>query len=106
MDLLTAYTWPGNVRELENKLSRAAILCVKQTIEPEDIEISASSLGEFTFKDARDIFEKEFVLRAVRNAGFNISVAAKNAGLSRPTFYDLLKRHNIQITAEKRIAGD
>jgi len=101
--VLSMYSWPGNVRELENKLNRAAIICVNQTIEPEDLELSASSLTGLSFKDARDMFEKEFITLALRKADHNISEAAKNIGLSRPTLYDLMKKLGIQLSTEKHI---
>jgi two-component system NtrC family response regulator len=101
--ILTIYSWPGNIRELENKLNRASITCVNQTIEPEDLDMAASSFPQLTFKEARDMFEKDFITHAIRRANYNISEAAKTIGLSRPTFYDLLKKHSIQISSEKAI---
>ena len=71
------YTWPGNVRELENKLSRAAITCVNQIIEPEDLSLSASSAIGLSLKDARDMFEREFIINVLRQAQFNISKQQK-----------------------------
>lgn len=97
---LLHYTWPGNVRELENKLSRAAITCVNQVIEPEDLFLSASSAIGLSLKDARDVFEREFIINVLRQTQFNISEAAKIAGVSRPTFYDLLKKHSIKLEKE------
>jgi two-component system NtrC family response regulator len=97
---LLHYTWPGNVRELENKLSRAAITCVNQVIEPEDLSLSASSAIGLSLKDARDMFEREFIINVLRQAQFNISEAAKIAGISRPTLYDLLKKHSIKLEKE------
>lgn len=97
---LLHYTWPGNVRELENKLSRAAITCVNQVIEPEDLSLSASSAIGLSLKDARDIFEREFIINVLRQAQFNISEAAKIAGVSRPTLYDLMKKHSIKLEKE------
>jgi len=101
--VLLNYSWPGNIRELENKLNRAAITCVNQTIEPEDLELSTSSFTQISFKEARDMFEKEFITHALRKSDYNISEAAKTIGLSRPTFYDLLKKHDIQLRTEKFI---
>jgi two-component system NtrC family response regulator len=101
--ILSIYSWPGNIRELENKLNRASITCVNQTIEPEDLDMAASSFTQLTFKEARDMFEKDFITHTIRRANYNISEAAKTIGLSRPTFYDLLKKHSIQITSEKVI---
>ena len=100
---LLHYAWPGNVRELENKLSRAAITCINQTIEPEDLSLSASSSIGLTLKDARDVFEREFIINILRQAQFNISEAAKIAGISRPTLYDLLKKHSVRLEKETSI---
>jgi two-component system NtrC family response regulator len=97
---LLHYTWPGNVRELENKLSRAAITCVNQVIEPEDLSLSASSAVGLSLKDARDIFEREFIINVLRQTQYNISEAAKIAGISRPTLYDLMKKHSIKLEKE------
>jgi two-component system NtrC family response regulator len=96
---LIHYSWPGNVRELENKLSRAAITCVNQTIEPEDLSLSASCTG-LTLKDARDMFEKEYLINLLQQVSFNLSEAAKIAGISRPTIYDLLKKYSIKLEKE------
>jgi len=101
--VLLFYSWPGNIRELENKLNRATITCANQTIEPEDLELSTSSFTQISFKEARDMFEKDFITHALRNADYNISEAAKTIGLSRPTLYDLLKKHDIQLRTEKFI---
>ncbi|MFW6255151.1 MAG: sigma-54-dependent transcriptional regulator [Chitinivibrionales bacterium] len=101
--LLGAYSWPGNVRELENKLSRATITCLNQTIEPEDLQLSASSLDKLTLRDARDMFEKEYIINVLRQANFVMTETAKIAGISRPTLYDLMKKHKIEIKSEHRI---
>lgn len=96
---LLHYSWPGNVREMENKLSRAAITCVNQIIEPEDLSISASCTG-LTLKDAREMFEREYLINLLQQVSFNLSEAAKIAGISRPTIYDLLKKYAIRLGKE------
>jgi two-component system NtrC family response regulator len=94
---LCRYTWPGNIRELENKLSRAAIMCTDQTIEPDDLQLSAAAMQALTLKAAREMFEKEFVLAALKRTGNNISAAAEILDISRPTLYDLIKKFAIQV---------
>lgn len=101
--MLEFYSWPGNIRELENILNRATITCVNETIEPEDLELSTSSFTQISFKEAREMFEKDFITHALKKAEYNISEAAKDIGLSRPTFYDLLKKYDIKIRTEKSI---
>jgi two-component system NtrC family response regulator len=92
---LLVYSWPGNVRELENKLSRASITCDNQTIESENLQFSPESMKNLSFQDAKDAFEKEFIANALRQAQNNISEAAKKLGVSRPTLYDLIKKHGL-----------
>ncbi|MBD3344368.1 MAG: response regulator [Chitinivibrionales bacterium] len=99
--ILANYNWPGNVRELDNKLSRAALTCVNQTIEPEDLQLPVESINNLTLKEARNFFEKDFILNALRKTSYNIAVAAKNLGISRPTLYDLIKKHEIAIKGQE-----
>jgi len=99
------YSWPGNVRELENKLNRASIVCQSQTIEPDDLRLSETSFSILSFKDARSMFEKKFILNALKVAKGNVSSAAREAGISRPTFYDMMKKYGIEIEVESKIRG-
>jgi two-component system NtrC family response regulator len=101
---LLNYTWPGNVRELENKLSRASIICSNQTIEPEDLQLSVSdSFGNLSLKDARRAFEREYLMNLLQRVDFNISEAANQAGITRPTIYDLMKKLDIKLQTETKI---
>jgi two-component system NtrC family response regulator len=101
---LKGYAWPGNVRELENKLSRAAITCENQTVEPRDLQLSAASMSLMTLKEARDMFERDFVSTVLSRAENNIAEAARLAGVSRPTLYDLIRKHGIETHAGVRAA--
>ena len=94
---LQVYPWPGNVRELENKLSRAAILCANQTIEPEDLQLGTISDSSLGLKEAREQFEKEYVQKALQKSNFVISAAAEILGISRPTLYDMIKKYGITV---------
>ncbi|MBN2037590.1 MAG: sigma-54-dependent Fis family transcriptional regulator [Chitinispirillaceae bacterium] len=94
---LQTYAWPGNVRELENKLSRAAIVCVNQTIEEEDLQLSSGADMRMGLKDAREQFEKEYLQKALQKSHFVISTAAELLGISRPTLYDMIKKHGISV---------
>ncbi|WP_429885146.1 PEP-CTERM-box response regulator transcription factor [Geoalkalibacter halelectricus] len=108
---LRAYDWPGNVRELENKVKRAVILAEKNQIEPADLGLGISDgavvrAGEsnfdgLTLKDARDLVERDIVLSTLNREGGNIAKTAEILGISRPTLYDLLKKHNLQGAAGK-----
>ena len=100
--LLLQYPWPGNVRELENKLSRAAISCVNQIIEPEDLQLSIESFQNLSLKEAKDLFEKNFIINVFRQSDYNIAAAARTMDISRPTLYDMIKKHGIIPANEKK----
>lgn len=100
--LLESYEWPGNVRELENRVQRAVIMSDETIIEPEYLDFSLCSSKEgihsfanLTLKDAREMVEREMVVAAMENQRNNMAKAADELGVSRPTLYDLVRKHNI-----------
>jgi Nif-specific regulatory protein len=94
---LLAYDWPGNIRELQNALQRAVLLSEGPEIEvrhfPEallggDGEPEPPAGG---FREAKqrvvERFEREYLSRCLREAGGNISQAARAAGIDYKNFY-------------------
>jgi two-component system NtrC family response regulator len=101
--MLLNYSWPGNVRELENKLNRASITCAGQVIEPEDLQLSETSFTVLSYREARQMFDRNFILNALKQAKGNISLAAKVTGLTRPTLYDMMKKNGITVQMEAKM---
>ena len=101
--MLMNYSWPGNVRELENKLNRASITCASQVIEPEDLQLSETSFTVLSYREARQMFDRNFLLNALKQAKGNISLAAKVTGLTRPTLYDMMKKNGITVHMEAKM---
>jgi len=95
---MAAHPWPGNVRELENRVQRAVILANDSYLRPEDLELESaggSSEPLPTLQIARDEAEQALIVEAlVRNAG-NVTRAARDIDVSRPTLHDLLRKHAI-----------
>lgn len=100
------YAWPGNVRELENKIRRAIIFAGGARLGLEDISLDApdSGLGDagpdtasLSLREARSNVERKMLLMALNRHSGNIMQAAQALGISRPTFYDLLKKHSIEV---------
>lgn len=94
------YPWPGNVRELENKVRRSVIFATGTHITPENLNLESAEQVEnvrhgCTLKEARNAVEKEMLLSALNRFSGNIMQASLSIGVSRPTFYDLLKKHGI-----------
>jgi two-component system, NtrC family, response regulator len=101
--MLLNYSWPGNVRELENKLNRASITCAGQIIEAEDLQLSETSFTVLSYREARQMFDRHFILNALKQAKGNISLAAKVTGLTRPTLYDMMKKNGITVQMEAKM---
>ena len=95
------YDWPGNVRELENTLEYAVAI-TQQDIIPEDLILQqtkgvvASSPALQPLKEARNAYEKNYLIHLLEICKGNISNAAKLAGKYRADFYDLLKKHDLK----------
>ncbi|HTM58563.1 MAG TPA: PEP-CTERM-box response regulator transcription factor [Candidatus Udaeobacter sp.] len=100
---LHAHPWPGNVRELENRVQRAVILTQDAYLHPEDLELEEAGSGiSRTLQDVRETAERELIVDALtRNAG-NVTRAARDIDVSRPTFHDLLKKHGIEAARFRR----
>ncbi|HSW65004.1 MAG TPA: PEP-CTERM-box response regulator transcription factor [Dissulfurispiraceae bacterium] len=102
-DMLRHYAWPGNVRELENRLQRAVILSEQNTVELADLTIGGTpivtthkSIREgLSLREARDQVERDMIRWAVEKGRGNMAKAADMLSVSRPTLYDLMKKHNL-----------
>ncbi|MCW8847984.1 MAG: sigma 54-interacting transcriptional regulator [Sedimenticola sp.] len=98
LEALVQYDWPGNVRQLQNvieqltALSSTPIIPVKQ-VEKALKEKSAMVPG---FQEAREHFEREYLMELLRRVSGNVSQAAKLAKRNRTEFYKLLKRHHLE----------
>jgi len=100
---IQAHAWPGNVRELENRVQRGVIMARDAYLRPEDLELGIPQ-GDSprTLQEARDAAETTLLTEALtRNAG-NITRAARDIDVSRPTLHDLLKKHGIEADRFRR----
>ena len=92
------YDWPGNIRELENRVKRASILADGNTIKPSDMELARQEDSTpLILKAVRAQAEREAITRALVSCNNNISNAARQLGVSRPTLYNLFSRYNIPV---------
>jgi two-component system, NtrC family, response regulator len=100
---IQAHRWPGNVRELENRVQRGVIMARDAYLRPEDLELAeARAESPRTLQEARDQAEKALLVDALtRNAG-NITRAARDIDVSRPTLHDLLRKHGVEADRFRR----
>lgn len=97
------YPWPGNVRELENWVHREVLMADSQTIRAvpaaagERQETASGVMSSFQDAKAEALraFEREYALIVMRQAGGNVTQAARIAGKERRAFGKLIKKHGI-----------
>jgi len=100
MQRLMLHDWPGNVRELENTIEYAVAMTHQDTIaenfilQTKNVAISEEPLKPL--KEAKDSYEKTYLIHLLETCGGNVSKAAKLAGKYRADFYDLLKKHGLK----------
>jgi two-component system response regulator FlrC len=96
---LWAYDWPGNVRELRNVLERAAILCEGGPITSDHLALTverAPAAPASAPPPAAAVADEQAVIeRALSDARFNKSQAAKALGLTRAQLYVRMRRHGL-----------
>ena len=106
---IAGHPWSGNVRELQNRIQRAVVMADDRRITEADLELeacvhtaspsdfsgagrSAGTVAASGLKEAREQLEREMVAVAIERHGGNVSAAAKELGVSRPTFYELMSK--------------
>jgi DNA-binding NtrC family response regulator len=105
---LGRHGYPGNIRELQNVMERMTVLCDGDRIELKDVpaEIRGNAAGgaardaeraAVEYKDAKDRFERDYLVRMVDAAKGNISEAARLSGISRRHFYEKMEKLGIRM---------
>ena len=107
---LNAHDWPGNVRELIAVLRRAAVLTSGDRIGAEDLNLDDARrsdpqpgsaplvLVRMGRPPAASAEERAVVMRTLQEHRFSITNASRALGVSRVTFYRMLKRNRIELT--------
>jgi two-component system nitrogen regulation response regulator NtrX len=121
--VLNAYPWPGNVRELKNLIERVIILTSEaedgqtitaanllrnlqddtfsvrmeeQGIADAALGVSSAMSGGKNLRDARQEFEKEFILKTLKEHDWNISKTAQVLGIERSHLHRKIKSYGIE----------
>ena len=99
---LLLYSWPGNVRELEHVIERMLILCNEKIIRedhivlPSDVNPSQMSFQEMKASVISQ-FEMTYIQSLLAAYKGNITRAAQAAQKERRTFWELVRKHNIDV---------
>jgi two-component system, NtrC family, nitrogen regulation response regulator NtrX len=99
-----AYDWPGNVRELRNMVERLVIMTAGDVITPDDLPVplrakeavaAAGEARERSLKEARDGFERSYILAELRAHEWNMTRTAERLGIERSHLYRKIKAYGI-----------
>ena len=115
--LMARYNWPGNVRELKNLMERLVIMTPEKTIGPQHLPVairmaggaalatseantstllSFPALGMQDLKEAKEAFEREFILIKLKEHEWNVSRTAEAIGLERSNLHRKIKAYGIE----------
>ena len=87
------HSWPGNVRELENRIKKAVVLSDGPLVRAEDLDFPPEELPPLTpLQEAKDEFERRYVLEALKRHGGNRARTARALGVDPRTIFRLLER--------------
>ena len=108
MNLFVSYEWPGNVRQLKNVVERMVVLSEDDVLDVKDapsilisgndnIEIDIQSdMYSPSLKEARDEFEKNFILKALQSTNWNIAQTARVLDMERTYLYRKIKSYDLE----------
>ena len=106
LDFLLSRKWPGNVRELENTIESAVIFSSKRYLSAKDFQWNDEQvfLEECDLEHHYKLVELRCLNIALSLANGEISRATRLVGLkdNRKRFYDLLKKHEIDVAEYKK----
>jgi two-component system nitrogen regulation response regulator NtrX len=108
LERLSSYDWPGNVRELRNAVERVVIMTAKEEVRADDLPTPGSADGVATptrldfasYKEGRDAYERNYILRKLAECDGNITRTAEAMSIDRSHLYRRMKALGI---SDKRI---
>jgi two-component system nitrogen regulation response regulator NtrX len=114
--MLQTMNWPGNVRQLKNVVERVLILGETTELisarelpsgdEPQGEEgrvVLGSALATLPLREARELFEREYLLTQINRFGGNISRTASFVGMERSALHRKLK--SLGVTTANKAGG-
>jgi two-component system nitrogen regulation response regulator NtrX len=107
---IKSYSWPGNVRELKNLIERLVIMSPGNTITRNQLPQAVSDKKETlekdqethnfsaaTFRNAKEEFEKEFLIQKLEENEWNISRTAEAIEVERSNLHRKIKSYKIDL---------
>ncbi len=110
--MMQNYDWPGNVRELKNIVERLVIMSPGKTVTAShlpdylsDVAVAnqtdagklAGGMDRGTLREAREEFEKEFIIQKLEENNWNVTKTAEVIELERSNLYRKIKSYGIDV---------
>jgi two-component system nitrogen regulation response regulator NtrX len=115
--MLMQHNWPGNVRELKNVVERMIIMTASDVISKTDT-LPLFDVGRVenlpfkeempltSFRDAKLDFERQYILRKLREFGGNISRTAEAIGIERSHLHKKIRSYGIELKNDTQEGSD
>nr|WP_320116881.1 sigma-54 dependent transcriptional regulator [uncultured Desulfuromonas sp.] len=111
VEVMKNYRWPGNVRELKNLIERLVIMTPGKEINaaalPAEInkghqtsEIAFDGIEMDSFKEAKEVFEREFIRSKLVENDWNISKTAEAISIERSNLHRKIKSYGLELNKE------
>ncbi len=113
LHLLQQHSWPGNVRELKNLVERLMIMSSGPVISEDDVSVflapgegparskpSGGVYQQYNYKEAKRLFERDYLTSKLLENSCNISQTAEQIGMERSHLHKKVKSLNIELNKE------
>ncbi|MBI4654989.1 MAG: sigma-54-dependent Fis family transcriptional regulator [Nitrospirae bacterium] len=101
LDALMSHDWTGNVRELKNTIERFVIMNPSDIIDVKGLsfikETETDYMSYKTLREAREQFERHFIIRKLQENKWNISKTAEELGIERSNLHKKIRALKIEI---------
>lgn len=101
---LVRYHWPGNIRELRNTVERMAILTQGDNLGTDSVPIEIRIARDLpipsNLREARESAERDHILKALEQSGWNVSSAARALGMERTNLHKRIRSLGLKRVGE------
>jgi len=87
------FPWPGNIRQLENRIKKALVLCDRNLLSPEDLDLGPQAESPILpLEKAKEDFQRRYVLEVLERNNGNRTQTARDLGVDPRTIFRYLER--------------
>ncbi len=89
------YPWPGNIRQLENRIKKALVLCDRNLLAAEDLDLGDEAQAPIVpLEKAKEDFQRQYVMEVLERNNGNRTQTARDLGVDPRTIFRYLERES------------